>query len=378
MPWTVNHKFSVEIKADQGVFPRKGTVYPWLPAIIDEETLIEITTLESGEHAFVSQQGRERRQYLTGLYLKAMAVLGHFHFQPRDIPLQFRRRLTIQLGCDSQLVRILTLDKGEKSRVTSSVRSFLGWEKISSDALDCLRLWLVNKVAKRETEVAMVVNAAVHYLRDRRIELPPRNELNMIAKDAINQAADTIMTIIDEGLSPDEHKRLELLTKGKILENFKRPVPQASPNNLAKELERIAEIRTYVPQRTVIDSTFRLHLETFAELTRRYTATELGQLIKKRQRALLLCYLVDRHSKLLDAAVDMAIRVWENTHHHANDYANARTKGIAEDYEVRQEVLKSILKLIQSSMTPAQLWDGVHRFKNPEEYIAILNDIGVF
>jgi len=376
MPWTADTQYSVEIKTGQRGFPRKGTVYPWLPAIIDEETLAEITTLESGEYAFVSQQGRgRRRQYLTGLYLKAMSVLGHFHFQPKALPLQFRRKLASQIGCDPQLSRILTIDKAEKSRIVSSVRDFLDWNKATSDVLDCLRLWLVDNVARRETEVSMVVNAAVHYLREKKIELPSRNELDSMAKAAINQATDNVIAMIDDGLSSAEQKVLESLTKGKMLERFKRPVPQASPNNLAKELERIAEIRLYFPQKNVIENTFRLHLETFAELTRRYTTAEIGQLIKKRQRALLLCYLVDRHSQLLDAAADMFIRVWENTHHHADDYANARTKEMAEDYEARQEVLKSILQLIQNSPTPDQLWSGVHRFKSPEEYHSILNDI---
>lgn len=129
MPWTAKPQFTDELKSGHRGAPRKGTVYPWLPAIIDEETLAEITTFESGEHAFVSQQGRERRQYLSGLYLKAAAVLGHFHFEPRQLPLQFRRKMASQLGYDQQFARILTIDKAEKSRIVSPVRAYLGLNK---------------------------------------------------------------------------------------------------------------------------------------------------------------------------------------------------------------------------------------------------------
>ena len=375
MPWTVKPQFSDEIKPGQRGMLRKGTVYPWLPAIIDEETLAEITTLESGEHAFVSQQGRERRRYLSGLYLKAASVLGHFHIEPRDLPLQFRRKMASQLGCDQQLIRILTIDKGEKSRIVSPVRSYLGLNKAKRDVLDSLRLWLENNIARKETAIPIVSNAAVHYLRDRKIELPTRNKLNSIADKAIKQAAVNFIDMINEGLCPDEQKRLESLAKGKTLERFKMPVPQASSNNLAKELQRIVEIRDYFPQNPILESTFRLHLESFAELTRRYTTPEIDQILKKRKRALLFCYLIDRHAQLLDAAADMAIRVWENTNHHADDYANARAREMAEDYEARQKVLKSILQVIQSSLTPDQLWDGVHRYKSIEEYSSILDDI---
>lgn len=375
MPWIAKPKFFVENKLGQKGIPRKGTVYPWLPAIIDEETLTEITTLESGEHAFVSQQGRERRRYLSGLYLKAVSVLGHSHFQPRDLSLQFRRKMASQLECDRQLTRILTIVKAEKSRIVSPIRSFLGLNKADRDVRDSLRSWLENTIARKETEIPMVVNSAVHYLRERKIELPSRNKLNSIAKKAIKQASENFIDMINDSLSRDEQSRLELLAKGKILERFKMPVPQASPNNLVKQLQRIVEIRKYVPQNAIMESTFRLHLESFAELTRRYTTPEIDQILKKRQRALLLCYLIDRHAQLLDAAADMAIRVWENTNHHADDYANARAREVVEDYEAREKVLKSLLRLIQSSPTPIQLWDDVHRYKSPEEYNSILDDI---
>lgn len=375
MPWTAKPQFSNEIKSGHRGTSRKGTVYPWLPAIIDEETLAEITTLESGEHVFVSQQGRARHQYLSGLYLKAGDVLGHFHFEPRQLPLQFRRKIVSQLGYDQQFARILTIDKAEKSRIVSPVRTYLGLNTTKRDVLASLRIWLENNIARRETEIPMVVNAAVHYLRERKFELPTRSKLNSIADRAIKQAAENFIDMIHEGLSRDEQKWLESLAKGKTLERFKTPVSMASANNLAKELQRISQIRGYFPQNVFMESTFRLHLERFAELARRYTTPEIEQILKKRQRALVLCYLIDRHAQLLDAAADMAIRVWENTNHHADDYANARAREMAEDYEVRENVLKSILNVIIISQNPDQLWDGVHQYKSPEEYNTILDDI---
>jgi hypothetical protein len=48
---------------------------------------------------------------------------------------------------------------------------------------------------------------------------------------------------------------------------------------------------------------------------------------------------------------------------------------MAEDYEDRQKVLKSILKVIRTSQNPVQLWNGVHKYKSQEEYDSILDDI---
>ncbi len=375
MPWTTKPQLAYEVEFGQSRIARKGNVYPWLPAIIDEETLAEITTLESGEHTFISRQGRERRQYLSSLYLKAASVLGHFHFEPRELPLQFRRKMASQLGCDQQFSRILTIDKAEKSRIVSPVRSYLSLDKVTEAALIDLRIWLENNIAKKETEIPMVDNAAVIYLRERKFELPTRNKLNSIADKAIKQAAENFIDMINEALSRDEKNKLESLTKGKYLERLKTPVPMASSNNLVLELQRIAQLREYIPQDIHIESTFRLHLESFAELTRRYTAPEIDQILKKKQRTLVLCYLIERYAKLLDAVADMAIRVWENANHHADDYANARAKALAEAYEARDNVLKSLLKVINTSQNPDQLWDGVHRYKSLEEYNSLLDDI---
>lgn len=48
---------------------------------------------------------------------------------------------------------------------------------------------------------------------------------------------------------------------------------------------------------------------------------------------------------------------------------------MAEDYENRQKVLKSILKVIKTSQDPDQLWNGVHKYKSQDEYDSILDDI---
>ena len=151
-----------------------------------------------------------------------------------------------------------------------------------------LRNWLETTIARKETEIPMVVNAAVHYLRDRKFELPTRNKLNAIADNAIKQATKHFIDLVNDSLSPKEQTLLESLAKGNTLERFKTPVPQASSNNLAKEIHRIVQIKGYFPQKFFFDSTFRLHLESFAELTRRYTTPEVEQIFKKRQRALIL------------------------------------------------------------------------------------------
>ncbi|MEJ2170604.1 MAG: hypothetical protein P8X90_34345, partial [Desulfobacterales bacterium] len=71
----------------------RRVLYPMLPSILDEDSLSAISTLESEEIGFARRQGRSRNQYLHALYLKAVATLGHSHFQPKDLPRRFRQRI---------------------------------------------------------------------------------------------------------------------------------------------------------------------------------------------------------------------------------------------------------------------------------------------
>ena len=234
MIWTVNQSLSKEVKSNRKGFSKKGATYPWLPAIIDEETLTELTTFESGETDFWGQQGRKRRQYLTALYLKAMSVLGHPHYHPKDLPLQFRRELSDRLCLDRQLSKIQKLDRSEKSRIVESVRTFLGISVPTSDDLNTLKLWLETDIAHKESDIQMVTNAAIHNLIDKKIELPTEKHLQVLVEKAINQANQNFVDRVNDHLSIDDKKRLELLTKGSVLEKFKTPAPKASSNNMAK------------------------------------------------------------------------------------------------------------------------------------------------
>jgi hypothetical protein len=105
---------------------RKHVMYPWLPAILDEDSLGAIATLETDELTFIRLQGKAQRQYLSALYLKAVPALVHAHFQPKDLPRQFRLRIIEQLGFEAPLARIMTIDRGRKATSLPSFEPFWG------------------------------------------------------------------------------------------------------------------------------------------------------------------------------------------------------------------------------------------------------------
>lgn len=358
---------------------RKRVMYPWLPAILDEDSLGAIATLETDELTFIRLQGKGRRQYLYALYLKAVAALGHAHFQPRDLPRQFRQRMIEQLELDASLMRIMTIDRGEKSHIVSAIRTFLGITPVSQEEKARVRQWLQDDLATKESDMAVLINAAIERFRQLRVEIPSRNALYTIARQASQQAVKSIQDMVNRNLGADDRKRLDALFKGRkgrtLFEDLKAPTPQATTNNLAKELFRIHSLQALLPPGLSAQQISRHHLERFADQARRYTAPEILQLNRAKSRTLQYCFIANRYSMLLDASADMIIRVRDNMLHTATNYANSRQQAMSDDYEQYHKVLSTLLAIIRNSRSPEELWLAVHQFKSLREYDGLSEEL---
>jgi hypothetical protein len=218
MPWTVKLSLSQEVISNRKGFTKKGSVYPTLPSILDDETLTELTTFESGETLFLGQHGRKRRQYLTALYLKVISSLGHSHVQPKNLPLQFRRGVLDRLNFDRDLSKIHKVDKAEKSRIVKAIRVYLGLSVPEKGDLENLKLWIINTVAHKENDDQMLISAAVQYLKNNKFELPNEKELLELVNKAINEASSIFISTINTYLKKQDKNRLFQLTKGSSLE----------------------------------------------------------------------------------------------------------------------------------------------------------------
>lgn len=348
-----------------GAPQRRRILYPTLPSILDDDALSAVSTLESEELAFAIRQGsRDRSQYLHALYLKAMTVLGHSHFEPKDLPRQFRQRIAEQLRLEDDLLRILSIDRSEKSRIVSAVRSFLALSPITREKTGEVLGWLQDGLAKKESDVAVLVNAAIERFKALRVEIPSWRALQSVAQQALSQAAAAAIEAVNQGLAEEDGQRLDALLAGKegktLFDSLKNPVPQATANNLAKELLRIERLQSLLRKEEPLKSITRHQLEQFAQLASRYTAPELAQLSRSRRRTLLVCFIADRRTFLLDAIAEMIIRVWDNTKLSATEYAGIRQLAAASVHEANQETFSNILSIINGSHSPEDLWSSIY------------------
>ncbi|MFH1842747.1 MAG: Tn3 family transposase [bacterium] len=358
----------------------RRTNYPMLPQILDEGTLAAIATLEPDEISFATSKGPEEHQYLRALYLKAMAHLGHAHFQPGGLPRQLRASIAEQLGFDAALLRNREIHRTRKSRIVADVRQFLGIRPATGEDKSAVKAWLVETLAPREGDLVVLINAAIERFRTSRVEIPSFAGIGLLAQSALDGADRAVLQLINGGLTSGDGLRLDELLVGADgktpFDRLKEPAPKATSVTLAAELERLANLASFLPRENPLAPVSRRRGAHLASLARRYTAAELKQLRRPRRRAMLLSYLAHRHAQQLDTVVDLYIRVWENAKHNSTRYADEKARALTEESDRRTPIFKQLVDIIRASKTHEELWHSVHTFKTDNEYDALSVELG--
>ncbi len=151
--------------------------------------------------------------------------------------------------------------------------------------------WLEDGPAKRESDVAVLVNAAAERFRELRVEIPSLSALQSAAQQALSRAGRAAIEAIESGIGSEAGERLDGLLSGRDgrspFDFLKDPVPRVTVSNLARELLRLEQLELLVPQGPFPKAVTRHQPERFARLADLYTAPELAQLSRVRRRALL-------------------------------------------------------------------------------------------
>jgi len=358
------------------------TIYPRLPDIPDEETLWFITTIEPRELAFCRSKARSvRRRYFLLLYLKGMDFLRHSRFQPGELPRLMRLRLSQALGAPRETAEVLDLHPTEKSRVVAEVRAFLSLRPYETTVLAQLNRHLRAGRARTDGNLLLVVNEAIHWFLEKRIELPRFQTITTVSQAAIEAADEDLLQEIGGRVSEVRGKILEDLLEPmdperSVFDRFKDEVGIACPTSMLAVLSRVEEIAEYLPLSTnPLEGLPRRKLESFSEIGRRFHSAELREFKPLQRKAIVVCYLARRHSQLLDASAEMLMQIWNKTRAEGRDEANAYRETKAALQERHEEVLKALLTFICKSRNSPEMVRRIHGYASREEYGKILLEL---
>lgn len=355
------------------------TIYPRLPEIVDEASLAEIATLESKEREFVLSHRSQRHQYLKALYLKAILFLGYSRLKPIAIPRQLRIRIAEELGLPKDMANIRMINAGEKSRIIGQIREFIGLKPYSRKAREELTQWLQDGVAHKETDLLAIINPLIQEFRHRRIELPPFSIIINMADKALKAADRAIQKKVAGQIGHKQREQLDLLLeKSEVysrLDYFKADVQAPCASQILAELIRLEEMHPYFEGASEIEGLSRRKMKAFAQVAFQYHASELRQLNPTSRYVILISFVHIRRSQLLDAAVDLFIRIWDNTCATSKSHANTLREAQAKIYEQREEVLEDLLIFICKSKSDQALLKKIRTYRTKEEYETLLKQV---
>jgi TnpA family transposase len=283
-------------------------------------------------------------------------------WSPGALPRQFRLCIAEQLGGDSELAEIRTIDRRERTRILGEVRAFLAVRPATRTAKEQVEKWLIQDVARREGDVAVLTNAAIERFRQTGIELPALTAISALAQRALAAANTAIEQAVDQALSPTESAKLLSLIEGPaaLFRRFKEPAGAPSPNALEAELQRLEELDAYVLGSRVQTKISKRKREELATLAKRYDASELRQLRLSKRRATLACFVAVRRAEQLDDLVDLFIGTWDNARKNAGTHAHRELTAAFEAREKHWELMRELMEAIRASRTASDLWDAVH------------------
>jgi TnpA family transposase len=227
-------------------------------------------------------------------------------------------------------------------------------------------------VAREEGHLLPIVNAAIDWFRDQRIELPAFGTIMASAEHALNKADQYIQNDVLKILDTETVSRLDaLLVKDggpTPFSRFKHDSGAPSPVNLQLELQRLKDLSRYMVNISMTEGISRRKIERFAQIGQRYTASEVRQLKAPYRVTVLSCYLIARYAQLLDITAEMFIQVWKKTRagatKHANDYRDRRNQ-IREQHEA---VFSGLLDVICDTSSETDLARGIFTYRTLEEY----------
>jgi hypothetical protein len=136
---------------------------------------------------------------------------------PGGLPRLVRLRIATETGLAKEFANILKIHPVEKSRIVSVVRNFIGLRPYRRRHRLTVEGYLQAGIGREEGHLLPVVNTAIEWFRDQRVELPAFGVLMAMAEHALGRADHQIQNSFLEALGYETVIRLDnlLVEEGK-------------------------------------------------------------------------------------------------------------------------------------------------------------------
>lgn len=274
----------------------------------DEDLTRNWQLSEADRRAALRCRGEAQRRRFA-LQLRTLAIYGRFLRPQAEVPIRILNYLGGQLGAEPVVVADPRPRDDTELEHQQRIREQLGYRLFDAEIQENLERWVYDRAIEGNLPQDLFPRVEDELRVRHRVVLPAPITLERLVVSVCAKAREEIFERVDRALSPSMQTQLDALLgdhghRSRFF-RFKGEPPEAKPeviNTFVEQWQKLEALEVRTIDLGFLTAEMVAHLAVLAD---RYDVDKLRRFAAAKRRALMACYLVERHRRLLDQLVEM-------------------------------------------------------------------------
>lgn len=335
------------------------TAYPQLNRNITDREIIQRYTLSPEELSLVV--GYRGNSLSLAVRLKVFAHLLSHNALISEVPQRVIDYLASQLQVSSESC---SFTRDQRLRQIELIRQQTGFSPFTSAEHQNLSRWLILQ-AEKQFHLVDLVNEAIFYLIEAKVELPSFKVLLRLAAHALQQSDIRQKELLNQSLNQQLKQKLDALLRSECqyqrtpFYELKEPPETPSASAIIKEIQLLRRLRSFNLSFDALKQINNDRIKHFFEIAKSYKSNELYDLVPETRYPILLCFIYMRIKEVTDNIVELFIRLWAKN---AKDALRAQDEYVLkrdEAIKLGEELYEQLLEIIVESNSKDEIVDRI-------------------
>ena len=354
------------------------TAYPHLKGDITDRELMERYTLEPSELLLIRDYGGD--QLALAVRMKLFQHLLNHNLPLEEVPQKVVDYMAYQLQISSYLISDI---RDPRYGQIALIREYTGFCPFSAIDQNKLETWLI-KESEKQSHLIDLVNEAIFYLKEKKIELPSFQRLVRLAAAGLHEADRRQSELLNQSMPTELKEKLDSLLQSENryqrtpFYELKEPPENPSANAIIKEVQLLQRLRSFNISFDVLEQINNDKLKHFSEIAKSYKSSELYDLVPETRYPILLCFICTRIKEVTDNIVELLFRLWNKITRNAERVQDEYVLMRDEFERDRGDLSEQFLEIIVESSSRDEIVDRIFELHSYEEYKSLLGMVRRF
>ena len=354
------------------------TAYPHLRGDITNRELMERYTLEPSELLLIKDYRGD--QLALAVRMKIFQHLLNHNLPLEEVPQKIVDYMASQLQVTSYPISDI---RDPRYGQITLIREYTGFCPFSAIVQNKLETWLI-KESDKHSHLIDLVNEAIFYLKEKKIELPSFQRLVRLAASGLHEADRRQSELLNQSMSTELKGKLDALLQSENryqrtpFYELKEPPENPSASAIIKEAKLLQRLRSFNISFDVLEQINNDKIKHFSEIAKSYKAGELYDLIPETRHPILLCFICTRIKEVTDNIVELLFRLWNKITRNAERVQDEYVLKRDEFQRERGDLSEQFLEIVVESSSKDEIVDRIFELYSYEEYKSLLDMVRRF